>query len=135
MTDSHWTEQEQWLKEQGACVKGMRPLRSIYAMPLTMNNVKDESLTAIQAQARVWEEPIYTVEIRGSTIKQWQAMDKRMNFITNSRDGNTGWSDPGDFIKEWREHRQLLDQNEMYREAWIEFQSIRALLGKTTNWP
>jgi len=137
MSESHWTEQEQWLAEQGARIKGMRSLHSVSAIPMLPHVYKnDESLTAMQAHARIWEEPVYTVEIRGSTIKQWQAMDKRMNFITNSRDGsNTGWSDPGDFIREWREHRQLLDQNQMYREAWVEFQSIRALLGKTTNWP
>lgn len=136
MSESHWTEQEQWLEQQGVYVKGVRSLRSISTTPmLSTDYYNDNSLTAMQAHARVWEEPVYTVEVRASTVKQWQAMDKRMNYIAGAGGEFNGWSDPGDFVKAWRRHQQLLDQNPMYRESWTEFQSIRALLGETPHWP
>lgn len=135
MSDSHWTEQEQWLAEQGAHVKGVRSLQSISSMPLSLHNYhNDESLTAMQAHYRHWEEPVYNVEVRGSTVKQWQAIDKRMGW-TAGKGINNSWGDPDRWLAQWRRHQQLLDQNEMYRQAWIEFQSIRALIGEATDWP
>lgn len=137
MSDSHRTEQEQWLVEQGAHVKNMRPLRRYYAEPpFLSSSINDDpsAMTAVQYQAKHFEEQVYTVEVRSSTVKQWQAMDKRMSWTTGDNEGKS-WGNPTNWLVQWRRHQQLLDQNEMYRQAWLEFQSIRALIGEATDWP
>ena len=137
MSESHWTEQEQWLAKQGVRIKGVRSLHSIHHDPFSLHQYhNDDTLTAMQTLARTWEEPAYTVEVTGSTVKRWQAMEKRMQYVAGiANTKNSPWEDPDAWIEAWRKHQQLLVSNPMYKEAWTEFLSIRAILGEDTSWP
>lgn len=127
MSDSH----DEWLKEQGARVIEKRSLRRAFLQPFSFSGIDDINDTI---NYRECEEHLYKIEVTSATLKKWQMYESRLNHVIKYADEHD--SSPTNFYLDNRvKHQDMLVNNPMYREAWKEFQSIRALLGQDTHWP
>jgi hypothetical protein len=122
-------DHEEWLKEQGARVIEKRPLRRALFQPLSFRESPD-----IDTAITYSEDYVYKIEVTGATLRKWQMYESRLHYVIKYADEQD--SSPTNFYLDNRaKHDDLLVTNPMYKEAWNEFQSIRALLGQDTYWP
>jgi hypothetical protein len=127
MSDSH----DEWLKEQGARVIEKRPLRRVLFQPFSFSESPDINTAMLDIDH---EDHVYKIEVTSATLKKWQMYESRLHHVIKYADEHD--SSPTNFYLDNRsKHNDLLVNNPMYREAWKEFQSIRALLGQDTYWP
>jgi hypothetical protein len=140
-------DHESWLRKQGVKITGRHTLRRASA-PSFMNWSSDRADDRIDwsEQFTTLEEQVYQVELDERTIERLERMESDIlhaieyaNGRYTSR-GDIGYKGgPSDvtqfFIDNKERHLELLQENSMYRDAWKEFQSIRALLGETPHWP
>jgi hypothetical protein len=116
-----------WLEEQGARVVSKRPLRRVSFKPLDPFDVLRSDLEYIQHQ--IEEDHVFTVEIPGPVLRDIKGRVTRLHHIM-------GWAERNNssvsqyFNEQVRQHYALLEDNAMYRDAYKEFMSIRALLGE-----
>lgn len=140
-------DHESWLRKQGVRITGRHTLRRA-ATPSFMNWANDQEHDRIDwsAQFTTTEEQVYQVEMDEHTIERFErfestvkhALDHANRYNGRPQSGYSGYgpNDVSDFFIQNRErHNELLKENSMYRDAWKEFQSIRALLGETPHWP
>ena len=141
-------DHESWLRKQGVRITGRHTLRRTSA-PSYMNHwASDQEDGRIDwaKQYTTTQEQVYTVELDERTIERLERMEADIHHAIDYANRNyTSRSDigykggPSDvtafFIENKERHEELLKENSMYRDAWKEFQSIRALLGETPHWP
>jgi hypothetical protein len=127
MADSH----DEWLQEQGARVIEKRSLRRAFFQPFSFSVIDDINDTI---NYRECEEHLYKIEVTSATLKKWQMYEARLEHVIRYADEHD--TSPTNFYIDNRaKHNDMMVNNPMYREAWKEFQSIRALLGQDTHWP
>lgn len=127
MANSH----DEWLQEHGVRVIEKRPLRRAVSTPFSFKVSLDID-TAITYSEH--EEHLYHIEVRCATLKKWQMYESRLNHVIEYADKQD--TSPTNFYLDNRaKHDDMMVNNPMYREAWEEFQCIRALLGQDTHWP
>ena len=132
------TDHEEWLRKQGVKMVNQYTLRRA-SMPPYMLYPKGEPID--WAPAETTTEQVYQVEIDERTVERFRRSDL---MITNAmehaarlnRQGLVGSGSVGQyFVDNCNRHHELIKDNEMYRTAWKEFQTIRVLLGETPHWP
>jgi hypothetical protein len=127
MSNSH----DEWLQEQGVRVIEKRPLRRALFQPISFRQSPDID-TAITYSD--YEDHLYKIEVTGAMLKKWQMCEARLDHVIRYADKQD--TSPTSFYLDNRaKHNDMMVNNPMYREAWQEFQSIRALLGQDTYWP
>jgi len=131
-------KQVEWLAKQGARVVSSTPLRRAFYNPISNWFKKPDSMTAMetldyQSYTESGDEML-NIDVPASVVKIWQSYESRLDHITKDAD-RYGVTPVQLELVQRKRHMELLHQNPMYHEAWLEFQSIRALLGETTNWP
>lgn len=123
-------DHETWLKEQGVRVVGKQPLRRYVLDRMPVNYTASEMLAVMNTI----DDCVYHIEVPTAIVNKWASTEKRwMHLLETAERNNTHPAHL--YIKNIERHRELLAENPMYREAWMEFQSIRALLGEDTHWP
>lgn len=140
-------DHEQWLRQQGVRITGRHTLRRASA-PSFMNWANDQEHDRIDwsDQYTTSEEQVYQVELDERTIERLGRMEADIHHAIDyanrkytARVASGYKGGPSDvtqfFIENKERHLELLKENSMYRDAWKEFQSIRALLGETPHWP
>lgn len=141
-------DHESWLKAQGIKITGRQTLRRMLD-PGYMNwgpEQEDGRIDWSAERYKIREERLYQVELTEQTIERLEMHEASMRhaidyanrkYTARSASGYTGGpSDVTEFFIENKErHLELLQENSMYRDAWVEFQSIRVLLGETPHWP
>lgn len=133
------TDHVEWLGKQGVKITGRHTLRRA-SMPRFNHQVIDDGKLS-DAIFETTTEQVYQVEIDERTIERFRRSDLMItNAIEhagrlNSRGIVTSSSVGHYFVDNWNRHHELIKENEMYRDAWREFQSIRVLLGETAHWP
>jgi len=115
-----------WLEEQGARVVSKRPLyRAIYTMPMVSEDIEYNNDFSIRSDL----DHVYTVEIPGPALRDIKGRVARLGHIMDwAKRNNSSVSQY--FHEQVRRHYVLLEDNPMYRDAYKEFMSIRALLGE-----
>jgi hypothetical protein len=141
-------DHESWLRKQGVKIVGRHTLRRAVD-PGYMDWGLDREDGRIDWSAeryKIREEQVYHVELEEATIERLERMEADIRhaieyanrkYTARGSNGYTGG--PSDvtqfFIENKERHLELLQENSMYRDAWLEFQSIRVLLGETPHWP
>jgi len=126
MADDH----AEWLRKQGAKVVGQRTLRHLQSeFPRYLNPD-----TAIDFEMATRHSVLYQIEVPEDIVKKWEYHEARLNHVIEYAE-RMGSMPASYFLDNSDRHRKLLEENQMYRDAWREFQSIRALLGETPHWP
>jgi len=142
-------DHDSWLRAQGIKITGRQTLRRMFD-PGYINwslDIEDGRIDWSAERYKIREEQVYQVELTEQTIERFERMEADIHHAidyANSKyytargvSGYTGG--PSDvtafFIENKERHLELLKENEMYRDAWREFQSIRVLLGETPHWP
>lgn len=133
-----------WLEQQGVQIIDQHTLCRA-ANPSYMNWDSNGGVDWAE-RFTTTEEQAYTVVLDERTIERFKRMEADIHhaieyanrrYTTRNAVGYTGG--PSDvtqfFIDNKERHVELLRENSMYRDAWQEFQSIRALLGETPHWP
>lgn len=123
-------DHESWLKEQGVRVVGKQPLRRYVLDRMPVNYTASDMLAVMNTI----DDCVYHLEVPSAIVNRWASTDKRWAQVMETAERNNT-SPVHLYIKNIERHRELLAENPMYREAWLEFQSIRALLGEDTYWP
>lgn len=114
-----------WLEEQGARVVSKRPLRQVSFKALDTSFHTDIDFI----QHRIEEDHVFTVEIPGPVLRDIKGKATRLDHIMEwANKNNTSVSQY--FHEQVKRHYALLEDNPMYRNAYKEFMSIRALLGE-----
>lgn len=117
----------EWLEEQGARVVSKRPLRRVSFKSLAMADLYREDIEYIQNQ--IEEDHVFTVEIPGPVLRDIKGKAARLDHIMEwAKKNNSSVSQY--FHEQIKRHYALLEDNPMYRTAYKEFMSIRALLGE-----
>jgi len=134
MSEDH----EKWLSKQGVKITGQYTLRRA-KLPSYYQWIEEKQEDHINWAPEI--EQIYQVEIDERTVERLRrseimiinAMEHadRLNRQGLNSTGSVGHY----FAENWNRHHEMLKENEMYRTAWKEFQSIRVLLGETPHWP
>lgn len=126
MSDDH----ETWLREQGARIVGKQSLRRyiLDRMPL------DYTAADMTATVNTAEDYLYHLEVPAALVNRWGKTSRQLKHLIELADRHNS-SPVSEYAKGVERHHELLHENPMYREAWREFQSIRALLGEDTYWP
>lgn len=123
-------DHETWLKEQGVRVVGKQPLRRYVLDRMPVNYTASDMLAVMNTI----DDCVYHLEVPSAIVNRWSSTHKRWEHLLETAERNN--THPTHmYIKNLERHRELLAENPMYREAWMEFQSIRALLGEDTYWP
>ena len=75
------------------------------------------------------EDSVYTIEIAGPALRELKNKSARLDHIIEwGRKNNRSVSE---YLHEQIDrHHRLLEENSMYKDAYKEFMSIRALLGE-----
>ncbi len=145
-------DHEKWLREQGIKITGRHTLRRAVNLGYMdwANSRDDGRIDGAHEFLTQKEEQVYQVEIDEATIERLERFESTVKIAINdtyntpydrnrrSYAGYSGYNpnEVADFMIENRErHLELLKENEMYRDAWKEFQAIRVLLGETPHWP
>jgi len=128
MSDNH----ERWLKEQGASIVGRRLARRVRYDPMAF--IESSKLSYDSHFLNQEEDTIFQIEASVETVDKWYYAHQRLSNVYEYAE-RTGGMPEDFFIKNNERHRALLRDNPMYRDAWKEFQSIRALVGENTAWP
>jgi hypothetical protein len=146
-------DHEKWLRAQGIKITGRRTLRRAVNLGyMDWANPRDDGrIDWTHEFLTQREEQVYQVEIDEATIERLERFESTVKIAINDtynasqgrhrRSSYAGYSgynpnEVADYMIENRErHLELLKENEMYRDAWKEFQSIRVLLGETPHWP
>jgi hypothetical protein len=116
-----------WLEEQGARVVSKRPLRRVSFKPLDMADIHRADIEYIQN--KIEEDHVFTVEIPGPLLRELKGKAARLDHILEwGRKHNSSVSEY--FHEQINRHYALLEENSMYKDAYREFMSIRALLGE-----
>jgi hypothetical protein len=126
MADDH----ESWLQEQGARIVGRQPLRRYILDRMPVNY----TATDMMATVNTAEDYLYHLEVPAALVKRWSKTSRQLKYLIELADRHNS-SPVTEYAKGVERHHELLHENPMYREAWREFQSIRALLGEDTYWP
>ena len=140
-------DHEEWLRKQGVKITGRHTLRrastpSYYNWSSDMDNDRIDWAD----QFTTTEERVFQVELNEQTIERFERMESDIRHAHDyanrkyaSRSAIGYAAGPSDvtqfFIENKQRHLELLHENSMYKDAWKEFQSIRALLGETPHWP
>ena len=142
-------DHESWLRKQGVKITGRHTLRRA-SNPGYMDwgsNWANDRIEWSAERYTVREEQVYQVELDQQTIERLERMEADIHHAIeyanrkyHTARGSSGYNGgPSDvtafFIENKERHEELLKENSMYRDAWKEFQSIRALLGETPHWP
>ena len=131
-------DHQEWLYTQGATVTGQRTLRRAL-MPRFNYSSEPIDWAPIESQ----HEQVYQVEMPERTVDLLMRNENTLRHaVTHVIKGsysagnlsNTG-TIAEFYIQQREKHYQLLKENQMYKDAWKEFQSIRALLGEDPYWP
>jgi hypothetical protein len=135
MSEDH----EKWLSKQGVKITGQHTLRRS-SIPPYMLYPKDEPID--WAPIETISEQVYQLEMDERTVERLRRSDI---MITNAMEHAARLNSQGQaihngsvghyFVENCNRHHELIKENEMYRDAWREFQSIRVLLGETPHWP
>jgi len=86
-------------------------------------------------------ENAYKLEVNTRTVEHWMSTDETLEHIRGMARKSTAsmaglYYTESDYVANSRErHRDLLHNNQMYRDSWREFQAMRALLGEDQGWP
>jgi hypothetical protein len=142
-------DHDSWLRAQGIKITGRQTLRRMFDPGYINWNLDSEDgrIDWSAERYKIREEQVYQVELTEQTIERFERMEadihhaldhaNRKYYTARGVSGYTGG--PSDvtqfFIDNKERHLELLKENEMYRDAWREFQSIRVLLGETPHWP
>lgn len=126
---------EEWLVDQGVTVLGRRSLYRAYENPRLTGFVDEPNLAAQEISRILESENIYKIETSTGVIKRWKRQSDQMQAAITWANINTHGHVGSYFTEQYQRHLQLLAENPMYRQAWKEFQEMRALLGETTQWP
>lgn len=128
MSDSH----ESWLSKQGARVVGRHVVRKASLPRFTM---QDEPID--WAPLTTTTENVLQVEINEATVDRLKynedMLHRAMSYVQKPMYNSPNMGQY--FVDKHTRHLELLKENPMYRDAWKEFQSIRALLGEDPYWP
>jgi hypothetical protein len=136
-----------WLKKQGVKITGQHILRRVNVPPFY--GAVPQTSAIDWAPMDSTTEHVYQVELDERTIERFEhnqttierALDHANVYNSRPQSGYSGHRgrsqlDVSDFFIQNRErHLALLKENPMYKDAWKEFQSIRALLGENPHWP
>ena len=132
-------DHEKWLQGQGVRIMDHRTLRRAHIAPYSVCASDDPINWAPLATTT---ETMYQVELDERTIERFQynesAMAHAIDYVERKHGQKSHLSNNSYYefhIDNSERHLELLRENSMYRDAWKEFQSIRALLGETTTWP
>lgn len=125
-------DHEEWLNKQGVRVTNRSTLRHA-SMPAVSWMQEDGSVNWT-SQSFTHTEQVYTVELTESIVSRFKYNEDQLGYIQEYAKRN-GTMTASYYIDKSERHRQLLQENPMYRDAWREFQSIRVLLGETPHWP
>lgn len=125
MPSSH----KNWLQQEGVSLISERYI----TRPQLLRNVNYIYNNNDTVEMTVEKNTVYKVEITDAQISKWKYYEEQYNYIMSAHIREPGIHNF--FAKNQNRHRELLAENSMYREAWVEFQSIRALLGEDTHWP
>jgi hypothetical protein len=145
-------DHESWLRAQGIKIVGRRTLRRAVNLGyMDWANARDDGrIDWTHEFLTQQEEQLYQVELDETTIERLERFESTVKIAINdtyntsydrnrrSYAGYSGYNpnEVADYMIENRErHLKLLKENEMYRDAWKEFQTIRVLLGETPHWP
>ena len=145
-------DHEKWLRAQGIKITDRRTLRRAVNLGyMDWANSRDDGLIDwTQEFLTQKEEQVYQVEIDEATIERLEQFESTVKRAINDTystpydrkrgyyAGYSGYNpnELADYMIANRErHLELLKENEMYRDAWKEFQAIRVLLGETPHWP
>ena len=135
MSDNH----VEWLQKQGVRIMDRRTLRRAHIAPYSVCASDDPiNWTPIESIT----ESVYQVELTEKLIERFEynesAMAHAIDYVARKH-GQKSYLNNNSYsefhIDNSERHAALLKDNQMYRDAWKEFQSIRALLGETTTWP
>jgi len=133
------SDHEQWLSKQGVKIIGQRTLRRASVPRYHHQVINDGEIS--EAIFETITEQVYQVEMDERTVERLRRSDI---MITNAmehaarlnRQGLVSSGSVGQyFVDNCNRHHELIKENEMYRDAWKEFQTIRVLLGETPHWP
>ena len=135
---------EKWLKTQGVKIIGRRTLRRA-SNPGYMNwdHKQENSHIDWSEQFTTTNEDVYQVELDERTIGKFERFESTIKYALQYMDhqhGGQRFAAPSSdvlnyYIDNNERHLALLEENSMYRDAWKDFQTIRALLGETPHWP
>ena len=132
------TDHEEWLRKQGVKMVNQYTLRRP-KLPSYYEWIDQKQNDPLDWAPET--EQVYQVEIDERTVERLRRSDL---MITNAmehaarlnRQGLVVSGSVGQyFVDNCNRHHELIRDNEMYREAWKEFQTIRVLLGETPHWP
>lgn len=121
---------EQWLKEQGARVIASRPLYRAFVDPLMQYTASEINELTFQTR----QEQLYQIEVSSPILQRWRSYADRLQHIIDDAD-RYDKTPVGIRVEQRQRHQELLEENPMYKQAWDEFQQIRALMGEDPLWP
>jgi hypothetical protein len=131
VTDSH----DEWLKKQGVQVVSKQPVRQAFLKPIDPFKISLDTFDAVD-HVHFHETQRYCIEVSEAVLTQWQKRDRQLQHIQEyAAESNSSLPYYDFYIKNKDRHEKLLSENPMYKQAWMEFQSIRALYGEDTMWP
>lgn len=114
-----------WLEEQGARVVSKRPLRRVSFKSIDTSFHADVEYI----QNQIEEDHVFTVEMSGPVLRNIKGKAARLDHIMEwAKKNNSSVSQY--FHEQIKRHYTLLEDNPMYKDAYKEFMSIRALLGE-----
>ena len=135
---------EKWLKTQGVKIIGRHTLRRA-SNPGYVNWDRKQENSHIDwsEQFTTTNEDVYQVELDEHTIGKFERFESTVKYALQYMDrkfGGQRYAAPSSdvlnyYIDNNERHLVLLEENSMYKDAWKEFQAIRALLGETPHWP
>jgi hypothetical protein len=124
-------DHEEWLRKHGVRVTGKSTRR--HALMPAFGFMKDND-SIDWAPQTIQTEDVYNVELTESLINRLQNIEDQLEWVTQHAQ-KTGGHIASFFLSNSERHLELIKENPMYRDAYREFQSIRALLRETPHWP
>lgn len=131
-------DHEEWLHKQGVKIVGQNTLRRA-VLPSYNFRHQDDPIDWGPIETKT--ELVYQVEIDEKTVERLQRHEAMISNAMEhaARLNRHGFAGPGSIAQyvmdNSNRHYELLKENSMYKDAWKEFQTIRALLGETPHWP
>jgi hypothetical protein len=132
------SDHEEWLHKHGVKVTGHRTLRRALMPHYNYSNDPID-----WAPVETTTEPVYEAEIPARAVDSLMRNESTLRHaITHVTKGSYSAGNLSNtatiaefYIQQREKHYELLKDNQMYKDAWKEFQSIRALLGEEPYWP
>ena len=122
---------EEWLAKHGVRVDNITQQHRAYIEPLRLSELSEE-----WSPVKTITDRVYHARLPENVLSEWQHTETRLHRILDlSNKVQNRTLDVNIIIEAHKRHRFLLETNSMYKDAWSEFQTIRALLGEDTHRP